>query len=293
MYHIDCDTIPYLWAYANRFTLFDNFYQALRAPSTPSNVEIIAAQNGLTQYARSPKERSKGIDEPGDPIFTDLDPAFGPYDNGTTPKHTQINQTYATILLSAQRRNVSAVTANTDDVRAKQRHREIERRRDSVALVRRGVRRQKPRRTRRASRGAAWDYFGYVAKNPGMNSNVRDITAFYGDVSHGRLPDRGLFYLKGGSHNALGLRTRKSRSIRTEDFLGDDDHPAIPIRKFPRRSSHRWFRRSRTANYAHDSAIVIAWDDLGGFFGITSRRKTLNAAPTGIPAATVRAFRRS
>ena len=101
MYHIDCDTIPYLWAYAKRFTLFDNFYQALRAPSTPSNVEMIAAQNGLTQYARSPKERSKGIDEPGDP-FLRISIPHSLVHNGKTPKHTQINQTYATIFRRAR-----------------------------------------------------------------------------------------------------------------------------------------------------------------------------------------------
>ena len=52
MAHVDCDTIPYLWAFANRFALFDNFFQGVRAPSAPSNVEIIAAQNGETEYAR-------------------------------------------------------------------------------------------------------------------------------------------------------------------------------------------------------------------------------------------------
>src|SRR5579872_29737 len=114
MYHIDCATIPYLWAYAKRFTLFDNFYQALRGPSTPSNVEIIAAQNGLTEYARDPKARAANQDDPGDPIFADLDPAFGPYNPAQPPKKTQINQRYANVLLTMQRKDVSAVTQGTD-----------------------------------------------------------------------------------------------------------------------------------------------------------------------------------
>ncbi len=50
MAHVDCDTIPYLWMYASRFALFDAFFQGARAPSAPSNVEIIAAQNGETEY---------------------------------------------------------------------------------------------------------------------------------------------------------------------------------------------------------------------------------------------------
>ena len=265
MYHIDCDTIPYLWAYAKRFTLFDNFYQALRAPSTPSNVEIIAAQNGLTQYARSPKARSKGIDDPGDPIFTDLDPAFGPYDNGKTPKRTQINQTYATILLSAQRRNVSTVTADTDDVRADK----------SVIAKLNGA--AIPWRWYEEGYGAknhvglvahhlAPHYFGYVAKNPSMNSNVRDITAFYGDVAHGRLPDRGLFYLKGGSHNALGLKPANRNPYVQKTFLGDDDHPGYTDSQISEAFVASLVSAIAHSKYWNDSAIVITWDDLGGFW---------------------------
>ncbi|HEY2475915.1 MAG TPA: alkaline phosphatase family protein, partial [Candidatus Cybelea sp.] len=50
MAHVDCDTIPYLWTYASHFALFDSFFQGARAPSAPSNVEIIAAQNGETEW---------------------------------------------------------------------------------------------------------------------------------------------------------------------------------------------------------------------------------------------------
>ena len=85
MAHVDCDTIPYLWMYASRFALYDSFFQGARAPSAPSNVEIIAAQNGETEYkkygAAGPPYTAdpKGAGGRGVPMFVDLDPAWGPY----------------------------------------------------------------------------------------------------------------------------------------------------------------------------------------------------------------------
>ena len=44
--HIDCDTIPFLWQWADRFTLFDNFHQSIIGPSTPNAIAMIAGQWG-------------------------------------------------------------------------------------------------------------------------------------------------------------------------------------------------------------------------------------------------------
>jgi phospholipase C len=52
--HIDCDTIPFLWQYADRFTLFDNFHQTVIGPSTPNAIAMIAGQTGETQWALHP-----------------------------------------------------------------------------------------------------------------------------------------------------------------------------------------------------------------------------------------------
>jgi phospholipase C len=54
MSHIDCDTIPYLWQYADRFTMFDNFHQTATGPSTPNAIAMIAGQGGDTQWVRHP-----------------------------------------------------------------------------------------------------------------------------------------------------------------------------------------------------------------------------------------------
>lgn len=54
----DCDTIPYLWMYANNFTLFDHYFQSETGPSSPGNVAMFAAQAGISQEARFPQEAS-------------------------------------------------------------------------------------------------------------------------------------------------------------------------------------------------------------------------------------------
>jgi phospholipase C len=51
--HVDCDTIPFLWQYADRFTLFDNFHQTAVGPSTPNAIAMIAGQVGDTQWVQT------------------------------------------------------------------------------------------------------------------------------------------------------------------------------------------------------------------------------------------------
>ncbi|HMA00019.1 MAG TPA: alkaline phosphatase family protein, partial [Steroidobacteraceae bacterium] len=56
MSHVDCDTIPFLWQYADRFTLFDNFHQTATGPSTPNAIAMIAGQTGDTQWVKHPTQ---------------------------------------------------------------------------------------------------------------------------------------------------------------------------------------------------------------------------------------------
>ena len=52
MSHIDCDTIPFFWLYASRFTLFDNIFATEDTPSTPNAIAMIAGQSGETQWVK-------------------------------------------------------------------------------------------------------------------------------------------------------------------------------------------------------------------------------------------------
>jgi len=52
--HVDCDTVPFLWRYADRFTLFDSFFDTVIGPSTPNAIAMIAGQSGMTQWVEHP-----------------------------------------------------------------------------------------------------------------------------------------------------------------------------------------------------------------------------------------------
>ncbi len=58
MAYVDCDTVPFLWNYANKFTLFDNIFQTTVGPSTPNAIAMIAGQAGETQWVKHPEATS-------------------------------------------------------------------------------------------------------------------------------------------------------------------------------------------------------------------------------------------
>ena len=58
MAYVDCDTVPFLWNYANKFALFDNIFQTTIGPSTPNAIAMIAGQSGETQWVKHPDTTS-------------------------------------------------------------------------------------------------------------------------------------------------------------------------------------------------------------------------------------------
>ena len=75
---MDCDTVPFLWQYADRFALLDNFHQTTFGPSTPNAIAMIAGQTGETQWALHPS--TTGLNIPGGqsiPNVTDTAPFAG------------------------------------------------------------------------------------------------------------------------------------------------------------------------------------------------------------------------
>ncbi|MBV9278323.1 MAG: hypothetical protein JOZ97_08815 [Candidatus Eremiobacteraeota bacterium] len=278
MYHLDCDTIPLTWAFAKRFALFDNFFQALRSPSTPSNIEIIAAQNGLTQYARHPNLLPPQVTLPGDPVFADLDPQFGPYES--QPKTVQIDQTYANILLMLQRGSVGAVRSDANDIQQ-----------DKAFIARLGASAIPWRwyeegyaepHTGLIAHHVAPQYFGYVVNNDIMRGQIRDLTTFYTDLASGALPARGLFYLKGGSHNTLGLHPANKDPAVQRAFDGDDDHPGYTDQQISEAFVASLVSAIARSRYWRDSAIVITWDDSGGYWDHVSPHD-FERCPDGYP----------
>ncbi len=122
MAHVDCDTVPFLWQYADRFVLFDNFHQTAIGPSTPNAIAMIAGQVGDTQWVKHADAPSAAADAAAlaVPNLTDsapfagsgrddapVQPPYGP-DEASNPlsgppflsKHEQATLTFATLPLS-------------------------------------------------------------------------------------------------------------------------------------------------------------------------------------------------
>jgi phospholipase C len=271
MAHVDCDTIPYLWMYASRFALYDSFFQGVRAPSAPSNVEIIAAQNGETEYARygaaGPPYTAepKGVGGRGVPMFVDLDPAWGPYNAVDFSAQKQVDQTYATVLLNLEGAEAGRLTNYTQDVG------------DDIAFLRaKGyvpvnwtwyeqgyANSADPQRLTLVTHHLAPHYFGYIAQNASMDRQVADITQFASDVEQAKLGSGGLFYLKGGFGSNQGLRPPNAAP---HTFLGDDDHPGESDSQIAEADVAALVNLIARSKYWSQSAIVITWDDPGGFW---------------------------
>ncbi len=287
MAHVDCDTIPYLWMYASRFALFDRFFQGARAPSSPSNVEIIAAQNGETEYKRYGSQgppytqQPIGIGGRGVPMWVDLDPAWGPYNAEDYSPQKQVDQTYATVLLDLEGAEAGRLAQYAQDIG------------DDIAYL--SARAQSPVNWRWYEQGydnpadpqrltlvthhLAPHYFGYIANNATMNERVRDITTFESDIEQAKLGDGGLFYLKGGFGSNQGLR-RATAAPHT--FLGDDDHPGESDSQIAQADVAALVNLIARSKYWSQSAIVITWDDPGGFWDHVPPPKWL-VCPDGNP----------
>jgi phospholipase C len=288
MAYVDCDTIPYLWLYASRFALFDSFFQGVRAPSAPSNVEIISAQNGETEYARygaaGPPYTANPIGKGGRgvPMFVDLDPAWGPYNKGAHTQYRQVDQTYANVLLNLEGTQAQQLKQYTHDIR------------DDIAFL--SVRNQKPVHWTWYQQGfanpadphhlllvthhLAPHFFGYIANNPSMNRGIADISRFDADVAAGNLGSAGVFYLKGGYGSDEHLRPL--HAARPHTYLGDDDHPGEADMQIAEAHVAHLVNTIARSRYWNNAAIVITWDDPGGYWDHVRPPKWL-VCPDGKP----------
>jgi phospholipase C len=135
MSHIDCDTIPFFWQYANRFTIFDNIFATEDTPSSPNAIAMIAGQSGETQWVKhgptaTPNEPISGTingttysgtaTPSGVPVVNDPQPFWGSaFDTSTghreptapkenwAPTNSNENLTFATVPLALGGHNVA------------------------------------------------------------------------------------------------------------------------------------------------------------------------------------------
>ncbi len=298
MAHEDCDTVPFLWRYAKRFTLFDHIFESISGPSTPGNLSIIGAQTGITQWLLHPEQASSQTGDKGSgvPVLNDADPFWGsPSDKTAHPLpvnpqdfpsyEIQRNLTYATLPLTLQGRSLPSVVRDDSD-RA---HDLADVAQDILHLGRRGVARPVPwgwfeegfdreptddggdpldaqgRHASYVTHHNSPQYFGYVANNAQMRSHLHGLSDFLKALgAHSLAAGGGVYYVKGGYRNIFELTPSDPDPTVQKNFLGDDDHPGYSDSQISEALVAEMVNRIARSGYWRQSAIVITWDDSEG-----------------------------
>ena len=289
MAYEDCDTVPLLWAYADRFALYDNIFESMTGPSTPGNLSIIGAQAGQTQWALHPTNTTATV-----PLLLDDDPFWGsPSDTSTNPLPvnptdypgyvTASNLTYATLPLSMLLSTAGTVTA-TDPSKAT----DLVDVPDDVAFL---------SKLSQPAVAFAWyqegfdkestdtagpvtangshasyvthhngpQYFGYVANTPALRAELHGLGDFFTAIQNTSLPKSGgVFYVKGGYTNIMGITPADPDPTVQKNFLGDDDHPAYSDAQISEAMVATTINAIANSPYWAQSAIIITWDDAEG-----------------------------
>ena len=271
MAYADCDSVPFYWKWASAFALYDHMFQGMYGPSTPGNIDIISAQTGQSQAARFPSEVVAPAETgPGVPVYNDLYPPFGPYHDGT-PKVTQVDLTFANVLLTLSGTDAGKVSEDASDVSA-----------DVAAVVRTG---KAPVPWGWYQEGFTDDgsgtypayvahhnspqYFGYIRRNAPLWNHVHDVTELFGAIDGGTLGDRGVVFVKGGYLNPFGWKPANPDPGVQTTFKGDDDHPGYSDSQISEALVAKVVNAVARSRYWSDSAIVIA---SGRFRGLLRSR---------------------
>jgi phospholipase C len=295
MAHVDCNTIPLLWQYASRFALFDHIFQYFTGPSTPGNIAIIAAQTGNTQWALHPNQAWTNLASGmGVPVMGDDDPFWGSkkdpnYPNTLVPSESpsatpQINLTFASLPLTLAGGKLSNIMTAAND--------------PSLATDAADIHADIPFISNLNTPTVPWgwyeegydledtdtggvashnsyvthhngpQYFGYISNNQEMRSNLHGLGDFFTAISNApgtanSLPG-GVYWVKGGFTNTLGL-TPVDPDVKVQaNFLGDDDHPAYSDAQISEAMVATAINAIASSGYWQNSAIIITWDDSEG-----------------------------
>ncbi len=298
MSHVDCNTIPFLWQYADRFALFDGFHQTVIGPSTPNAVAMIAGQSGLTQWALHPNvsTANAATASSGVPLVNDSGPFPGsnldhspikpPYNpDDSSPATPHINQTYASLPLSFMGDRINATVASdqnpTMDLADVQ---------DDITLIagenlpptnwawyELGFANEPNDPSNNVAGNPHSDfivhhegpqYFGYVADNAKVaQQHLFGQGKFYDDIANGRLsPQGGVFYVRGGYGNLDGLKPVDPNPTVRADFTGNDDHPGYSDTQISEASVADTVNAIAKSKYWKNSAIIITYDETDGLY---------------------------
>lgn len=304
MGHIDCDMAPFLWRYADRFTLFDHFMDTEIGPSTPNAIAMISGQTGETQWMLHPE--TTGVPMLADPYpywGSKLDPtkdapekmgeAIGKAGPKTErkdiyrqpePKPSSApapNLTFATLPLSFMGDAIVTTTAADrdaafdlldvkDDIQKIAAHG-----RAAVpwGWYQEGYGHEPSDKTASASHDGyvvhhnAPQYFGYISNNPEVSDHMHGLGEFFADVKAERLPkDGGAFYIRGGSGNLHGYKPLDPNPAVQSKYSGDDDHPGYSDSQISEALIAEEVNAIARSPYWKNSVILVAYDETDGLY---------------------------
>ena len=302
MAHVDCDTAPFLWQYADRFALFDHFFDTVIGPSGPNAVAMIAGQSGETQWMLHP-ELANPKDGSALPMVGNNLPYWGsmldPNNSEPQPKRAKIpqpNLTFATLPLSFMGDNIEEMTGNDRDpafdlVDVQADLKKIAG--HGVPAVRWGWYQQGYDHEPTDSQGEASHkgyvvhhngpaYFGYISNNPSVKAHLHGLAEFFDDVKSERLPDAGGFYVRGGYGNLEGYKPESPNPRLATVYSGDDDHPGYADSQISEALLAKEINAIARSPYWKDSVILIAYDESDGVYD-HALPKVRSHDPAGLP----------
>ena len=323
MSHIDCDTIPFFWAWASRFTIFDNIYATEDTPSTPNAVAMIAGQSGETQWVKhgpNGEFYSVGTNTgttQGPPLVHDPEPFYGsqfdtttvekqPYnpEDGCSNNDIASNLTFASLPLTFQGRRITEVMAqnlnplfDAPDIQQDIPYiQSLDNEPVHWRWYQEGYDLESTDTTTAShlsyvSHHQGPQYFGYLANTPPLRQNFRGMTDFFTDLANNVLPHGGVFYIRGGYKNQMGLMPPITNPSTTAPEIaaiyaakaGDDDHPSYSDRQLSEAMAARVINAvAGNPDIWERSAIIITYDESDGFYDHVPPR-ILSYGPDGLP----------
>ena len=294
MGHVDCNAAPIMWNYADRFTLFDNFFDTVIGPSTPNAIAMFSGQSGLTQWVEHP-ELSSLYNTTGAalPVVADPQPFWGsaldvftpiadqqPVDNpGGVSSDPSSNLTYASLGLSFMGSKIYDTTSYDNNIGA------------DLADVQNDITKiagdkNKPVNWAWYQEGYSAEptdlpntplhgdyiahhnapqYFGYEANNPvETKAHLKGLTDFYTALTDHKLPSSGVFYVRGGYGNLDKLLPLDPNPAVQASFPGNDDHPGYSDLQISNALVADEVNAIAASPYWKNSAIIITYDETDG-----------------------------
>lgn len=286
MAHVDCDTVPFLWQYADRFTLFDHFMDTVIGPSGPNAIAMIAGQSGATEWMLHP-ELADGANGTSMPMVANPHPLWDALlgNIGADKQHPrsanpETNMTYATLPLSFMGTAVDETTSTDADPQ----HDLLDIRSDIDKIAGHGI---PPVPWGWYQQGYGHEpgdpagvashngyvahhngpqYFGYIANNRDVRSHLHGLQDFFDDVAKRRLPSTGVFYVRGGYGNIRGLSPSDPNPRLAQVFNGDDDHPGYSDTQISEALVAEEINAIAASPYWSQSVILIAYDESDGLY---------------------------